>query len=364
MPKLFIIDETWQKHPWYSTGGTRAKEYLADAEGKYYYFKRSQYKPAAAGKPEKNFKYEFWSEIVAYEVGSRLGFDVLPYYLAIDKEGPGCICASMINSDKEELIEGIKYLQAFDNSFDPEKTEQRNRYTFQLIDHALSQFKLGAYIEYLMETFVFDCIIGNGDRHQENWAVISEYGPTALGVNEIMADFPTLRQTKHHWQHKLLDVIAALYRDKKSKEDLKRLKLNATNDKIRFAPIYDNGSSLGRELTDERVNELVQSDAKVNRYIENGLSEIHWEGNSKKLSHFAFLTKLQESSYCETIEEIIKRVVTRFSEQEVKQVVYNVDDSLPESYREYMIPLNRKELIVKLITLRIKKLGALIHEGV
>ena len=71
MPELFIIDENWNEQFWFSTGGTRAKKYLLSPDGKYYYFKRSQYKEPTNFKPGKDFKYEFWSEVIAYELGKQ-----------------------------------------------------------------------------------------------------------------------------------------------------------------------------------------------------------------------------------------------------------------------------------------------------
>lgn len=71
MPVLFIITEEWQEQYWFSTGGTRAKKYLQRPDGKFCYFKRSQFKPATATRPGKNYKYEFWSEVIAYELGTK-----------------------------------------------------------------------------------------------------------------------------------------------------------------------------------------------------------------------------------------------------------------------------------------------------
>ena len=53
----------------------------------------------------------------------------------------GCISKSMINQASEELIEGGKYLQAFDNTFKPENVKHRNQYNFELILNALVSFK-------------------------------------------------------------------------------------------------------------------------------------------------------------------------------------------------------------------------------
>ena len=113
MPNLFEITAEWSPQPWFSTGGTRAKKYLQSPDGKYYYFKRSQYKDPVNEKLGKDFKYEFWSEIIAFEIGDLLGFNVLKYDIATEGEIMGCICESMVNSEQEELIEGVKYLQGF-----------------------------------------------------------------------------------------------------------------------------------------------------------------------------------------------------------------------------------------------------------
>jgi hypothetical protein len=57
----------------------------------------------------------------------------------------GCISKSMINPDKEELVEGGRYIQAFDNTFNPEDRSLRNQYTFELIIASLASLKLDKY---------------------------------------------------------------------------------------------------------------------------------------------------------------------------------------------------------------------------
>lgn len=359
MPELYIIDESWQEQSWFSTGGTRAKKYLAGPDGKFYYFKRSHYKKAASG--EKDYKYEFWSEIIAYELGQLLGFNVLRYDIAIDNTVVGCISETMINSDKEELIEGVKYLQAFDNSFNPERNELRCKYTFELIDSAFDKYKLGKFKDQLLEMLVFDAIIGNGDRHQENWAVISEYTPLSFTVNEINNGFPLLRKHDNWLTRTLIKFFSELNKDKqfkKSIEDKLNIEKLQNISKRKFAPIYDSGSSLGRELSDERVKDLLIDNIKLDKYISKGLSEIHWI--EKKLSHFDFLTKLISSSYHEVITNIIVRTIEKLNKDKLQKIILEIDDKLPNSYLSYKIPNDRKELIIRIILLRIEKLEQLI----
>ena len=104
-----------------------------------------------------------------------LGFDILRYDVAIDGEIMGCISESMINSENQELIEGVKFLQAFSPEYDPTKKEHQTWYTFDLIERSLKAAAIEEIINGIIELIVFDALIGNGDRHQENWAVIAHY---------------------------------------------------------------------------------------------------------------------------------------------------------------------------------------------
>ena len=111
MVKLYNISD-WNLQPWFNTGGTRAKKYFHSREDNhFYYFKQSE------AKRNTVYIYEFWSEIIAYELGKMLGFDTLRYDIAIYKDKIGCLSKDMIDLQREELIEGGKYLNAFDNTF-------------------------------------------------------------------------------------------------------------------------------------------------------------------------------------------------------------------------------------------------------
>ncbi|MFM7855416.1 MAG: hypothetical protein ACKO96_26695 [Flammeovirgaceae bacterium] len=99
MSKLFNISD-WYEIRYFSTGGTRNKKvYVNPDDGEYYFFKES------FKKGQRDYKHEFWSEIIASEVGQLLGFDILAYHIAIRGNIVGCISKSMINQASEELIE-------------------------------------------------------------------------------------------------------------------------------------------------------------------------------------------------------------------------------------------------------------------
>lgn len=359
MPQLFTISEDWSEQFWFSTGGTRAKKYLLAPDGKYYYFKRSQYKDPTETKPGKDFTFEFWNEIIAYELGTMLGFEMLRYDLAIDGPIMGCISESMINSEKEELVEGVKYLQAYSTDYDPAKKEYQTRYTFDLIKRALQMARIGSFIDDIIKIILFDSIIGNGDRHQENWAIIT-HQKLILDHYEKAENLENLKS----WQKKIVKWVKVNLKQvhesyEKNKQSLPKY---FYEEERKFAPIYDSGSSLGRELTDEKVKHYLNSENDLDRYIDKGVSEIHWQGN--KLNHFGLITKLNETIHSSVLQKYINQIIARFNPQHLVAIINTIDEKVPLSHQQYKIPLMRKELIIKIITLRFQKLRQLSNERI
>jgi hypothetical protein len=364
MPKLITISKDWSEQMWFSTGGTRAKKYLQAPDGKFYYFKRSQYKEATPTRLGKDFTFEFWNEIIAYELGTMLGFNMLRYDIAIDEENNimGCISETMIDSEKEELIEGVKYLQAFSPKYDPTKKEHQHWYTFDLIQNALEASKFSHFIEDIIEIIAFDTLIGNGDRHQENWAVIMKQELLVAQLVEIenkdyyknSSNFTKwlIKNTRRFYQYGIEQI-------KKKNQPIPK---SFYSFDYRFAPIYDSGSSLARELTDEKVNQYLNSEEDLIAYINKGVSEIHWEG--KKYNHFDLIKKINETQHSEALQSILCDVKEKFNAGAITEIIGKVDELVPDSYFRYKIPLNRKELMIKIITLRFKKLEQLIDEGI
>lgn len=346
MVKLYDITN-WNAQPWYNTGGTRAKKYVQSPEGKFYYFKQSE------SKGEKDYKYEFWSEIIAYHLGEMLGFNMLRYDIAIDGNKIGCLSESMIDRQNEELIEGGKYLNAFDNTFSYEEKKPGEKYNFELIENAFEALKLTGYLPKLLEVLVFDAIISNGDRHQENWAFIATHNPISKSVAEIEYNF---EENNLEGSPKWLKMfIKYLYFDKKTKElrpELKKAKLLLNKD-IKFSPIYDSGSSLCREATSSKVINLLHDNKELDAYINRGKSEIHWK--NKKVTHFDFVNNLK-FNYESQINAIIDRVKNHYNSKKFEDVLKSIDITVPEMFEEYKIPVERKELILKLVTLRIERL--------
>jgi hypothetical protein len=356
MPQLFDITE-WDELSWFSTGGTRAKRYLQSPDGVKYYFKQSYKKEVI------DYKYEFWSEIIASEVGKVLGFNMLQYDLAVDNDIMGCISQSMIESDEQELNEGGKYLQAYDNTFEPDDKKTRNQYSFQLIQNAFEAFDLEQYMDNMIEVIIFDALIGNSDRHQENWAFITTHGRMSHLMSKLEQEVkdPFFKNIPG-WVKRVLSFNKVVDEEKESLTDTGRLIRLYFQNVESFSPIYDSGSSLGRELSMEKVEQMLKDHVQLEAYLRRGTSEIHWEG--KKVNHFDLIQNLQNTSYMELTNKCIGRVLECFDGIKIAEIVNGIDKLVPESLSHYKLPDTRKQLIIKMITLRSQKMSALIHEGI
>lgn len=340
MAQLFIIDD-WSEQPWWNTGGTRDKKiYLNPEDEQVYYFKQSY------RKGDKDYRYEFWSEIIAYEIGTQLGFDVLPYHVAKRGEILGCISKTMIGHN-EQLTEGGKYLQSFDPDFKPEDTKERNRYSFHLIEASLEFFNLKKYLPKIIDMIVFDALIGNSDRHQENWAIITRTTQLSKTFNQIRED-----GLGGSFVEKIFKRLIGKERTVAS--GLEELSLFYSKD-TSLAPIYDSGCCFGRELTDDRLNQMLKNRDQLESYVERGKAEIHWDG--EKVSHFQLLQNLLTTEeYKKPTIESITKVIEMFDFGEIKRIVFDVDEVMESSGLGRHLPPERKELIWELLALRHQKI--------
>jgi hypothetical protein len=295
----------------FNTGGTREKFFCQNPKSNVeYFFKQSMFKEGKDGKEGKDYKFEFWSEVIASKLGQCLGFEMVDYNVAIYENKIGCLCPSMLKPDSfENLEEGVNYLIAKNRNLIPELNQDKKAskfYTFDLIEQAFEFHKFNEHLPKIIELIIFDTIISNGDRHQENWGFITKM------VHEE-------RKTAF------------------------------------FSPIYDSGSSLGRELSEEKIVSMLKNENQLNSYIDKGVSEIRWEEGNKKISFFELVKKLL-FKYPNETTTFITKVLDNYDKKQVDEMIQLVDKDVPDEFSEYKLSDLRKQFISKLIDLRINKL--------
>jgi hypothetical protein len=332
MPNVKFIDVSkWEKELHVHTSGTRNKYILTSDKGGKYYFKKSLLKP------DKDYKYEFWSEVIASQIGELLGFDVVHYDVAFFEKEIGCISESVIDWNNEELTEGYAYIvekyPEFQNTF-------KKAHSFQKITESLKKLELEHCILNVIKMIVFDAIIGNTDRHSENWAVIISNKQTKDVIREI---------EKLPWHSRLIFKIKLLWRTK-GQITLSKIRKQFKKNFYKFSPLYDNGSSLGRELSDEKINELLSKESEFDKFINKGKPDIRW--NDKHLNHFE-LIKTIKLDYADKVNSILGEIKKNYNQDIVKNMIFNIDRKTPLNFSNHKIPQNRKAFMIKYIDTRI-----------
>jgi hypothetical protein len=328
MTEVYDISQ-WNIKEWVTTTGTREKCFVENPDdGKLYFFKESIEK----------FPSEFWSEIIASKIGKLLGFNILDYNIGIYKNKVGCISESIIDSDNEELIHGVNILKKEIPDF---VITDRPIISFHEIEKALQRYR--GFIFPFIDILIFDCIIGNQDRHSENWAVIRSLDSTNLKQNKSRL----IRYMVDMYKKYIMPVRNAPFK-KFYQNSIDELSLFD----YKFSPIYDSGSSLGREKPESEIAPFVSDKNTIQRYIEKGLSEIKWEGN-KNTRHFELL-RLVRSKYKEYVKNRITTILLKYTEEGIISIVNNIDGGLSQKNAQNKLSLERKQMLISLVIQRIE----------
>lgn len=186
---------------------------------KRYLFKRSK----------QSYPDQFWGEIIAYRIGCLMGLQVPPAFAAWNSSSD--ICAALIEwfyVDGEEVsVLAGDLLQKIQPDFDRGKGSTHN---LRQVIPLLRTFVQGGFLEnnwrqWWTDALLFDALIGNTDRHQDNWGFLFRTRENGLP-------------------------------------------------RVRLMPLFDNGTSLGHERFVEKVAGWKPDDFQ--RYIRKGTHHVSW----------------------------------------------------------------------------------------
>ena len=171
-------------------------------------------------------KIEHLAEKVAQELADLIAVPCARIELAEHRGIRGTISRE-VQAEDEALVHGNEIIAGRVMGYDRHKLRHSSDHTFERIRQAIlevcqdrSDEDLRQFAGYL----VLDALIGNTDRHHENWALL-------------------VRKSKTGASHRL-------------------------------APSFDHASSLGREMQDQR-RLLVLKDNRLDAYIQKGLGAIY-----------------------------------------------------------------------------------------
>ena len=249
------------------------------------------------------FKYprenrgEHWAEKIAEAVADHLQIPHAKVELAVFDGSPGSTTESFI-ADDAELVHGNQILTNTTQNYDPDVKFGQSDHTLRNIWRALDRtFIESEGSDNAKRQFagyvVLDALIGNTDRHHENWGVAIEW-------------------TGKEWVGFL-------------------------------APSFDHASSLGRERTDESRRRILDEN-QVGRYVERGRGGIYWTPDARRAPGPLQLAQLSAGRYPHLFRPALENLKS-LSDSSLLQIVSKVPDGwMSEAAKRFAVALMRYNL--------------------
>ena len=235
------------------------------------------------------FKYEHenyecseaCSEKMAYEIAKVLGYKCAKIELAKDTENNiGVLNYLFSDREKSPHTDIVTYLNKEGNERSEYYTVSNIKKTLDEIDNSLFQG--------FIRIMVFDALIGEQDRHEENWGITEKNG------------------------------------------------------KYSISPLYDNGDSLLREFKNKDMLKKFQNGEKdFDAYINRSKTLIYKEDKKKRYKHFELIDFLNKN-YHEIVKTEIDNL-NKLADNDIDLIVNRIpSELLTNGQKEYIICYLRK----------------------
>lgn len=254
---------------------------------------------------------EHWAEKIAAEVAAAIGINHARVELARFEERRGSTTESFAVAEPSNTITPLDAIGSLDRhrprslyhgnqllarifgDYDPEKTFRNSSHTLENIWSALDRFfddMSHRSKKTIAEYVVLDAVIGNTDRHHENWALLG-------------------RRVAKRW-------------------------------KWFVAPSYDHASSLGREISDDRRDKLL-ADERVGHYAERARGGIYWSEEDRRAPSPLELVRQAYDRYPSLFMPALRKL-DGLNQDSMKDIVNRIpDDWMTPSSRVFALALMR-----------------------
>jgi hypothetical protein len=236
--------------------------------------------------PQSLFKYpqdntgQHWAEKVAAEMAGALEILHARVELATFLEVKGSATESFAR-DGRELFHGNQILAGKTLGYDPSRKFRQSDHTLSNIFSALDAvFKspetARAAKQRMAEYLVLDALIGNTDRHHENWGILRKRNPKG-------------------WTGMV-------------------------------APSFDHASSLGRELLDEgqgRTRQRILIEGRIGQYAEKAPGAIYWDSIDRHAVSPLELIRRAAQTHPETFQRALQ-VLGRLQVEDLRGILERV----------------------------------------
>lgn len=241
------------------------------------------------------------SEKLASDIASILNLPCAKIEIGTYKDNEGSM-SYLINAKNEMLIEGISFINQIYPNYNAQDMYDKSSNEYYSLEMIVNSIKEYGLLQDLLKMLVFDFLIGNSDRHQNNWALIS-----------------------------------------------------AGDGKYRFSPLYDNSSSLCCYILEDKIPSYLGKDLNRLKSIvtTKSLSIVRLDKMQKKRpTHQAIFAYLWNRFECE-IEEFVYLIKVKINANTIRDIV--------SSYDELLLSAERKKLISLFLLEKTKSLSNMIE---
>lgn len=223
----------------------------------------------------KSYPWQFWCEIIAYRLGQVMGVEVPPAYVASRtvQETGELTHAALIEwfyGEGHMYYPGGLLISSRIPNFDHKTGRQHNLATIIEAINDNPLFNPRRLIAHIACILAFDTVIGNTDRHQDNWGVI-------YNVKSYFVDGQILENNTYRFVP------------------------------IKPSPAFDNGTAMGHEILEENFKKFENpgDPGRRDRYLRNTkYAHHHMKWNLQEqtpINFFDFMVKLtKEYPYTNT----------------------------------------------------------------
>lgn len=264
-------------------GGTCVKKLVKTANNELAMFKYNKYPMCT----------ELASEKMCYEIAKALEFRCAKIDLAIDKNGIYGILNYIFISPNSSHTDASLYLR--DDNFERKKT-----YTIENIKAFLDNYEIDLFSQFI-EIMIFDALVGEQDRHEENWGITTIKSPIL---------------------------------------------------KYSISPLYDNSCNLLRDQINKLDN--FENPEYLNNYIKRSKTAIYKDG--KKINHFDLIKELIETNPEASITRIKK--LENLTDNKISNIVNNIpEEYLTQKHKKYIIKYisKRRDILLNMIKVEVNK---------
>ncbi|RGZ18333.1 hypothetical protein DW775_00935 [Agathobacter rectalis] len=237
------------------------------------------------------------SECIAYDLACILGIPCAKFEVGMYEGREGSMSYNILKKPDQILVEGIHFIMLMYPKYNPElfiDTMTSNRYSIEMIKKAIERF---VPIDDLLKMLMFDYLIGNSDRHQNNWAILIENG------------------------------------------------------KMQWSPLYDNSSSLCAYISEKNIPNYMGKDKnRWNSLIDTKSKSLIRcrEIDEKRPTHLEVLKYLKENYFDDTYV-FAKNIVSLLTEENIYRIL--------DLYSEDGLSEKKKMLILKFLLDKIKMMN-------